>query len=446
LFALKIIAYKLTKAMNKFCLAVVLVFLSLSSFGQPSAKLQAKIDADAALIENKVIAWRREFHQFPELSNREFKTGAKIASILKSLGLEVQYPVAKTGVVAILKGAKPGAVVGLRADMDALPVTERSTLEFASKETTVYGGKETGVMHACGHDGHMAMLLGVAELLSKHRNELKGSIKFIFQPAEEGAPFGEEGGAPLMIKEGVLTNPNVDVMFGLHIQALLPSGQLAYRTGGLMAAVDGVNIKVRGVGAHGASPWESVDPIVISSQIINALQTIVSRQTDLTAGAAVVTIGTMHAGVRRNIIPEEALLEGTIRTFDKEVQKRVHEQITLIATKIAEGSSAEADVDVQIMYPATVNEPRLTQRSVPSLLRSASKEKVVVTQPVTMAEDFSFYQQKVPAFFFFLGARPEIKLDRQPVHHTADFMIDEKALITGVRALTNLTLDYLFVH
>ena len=249
-----------------------------------------------------------------------------------------------------------------------------------------------------------------------------------------------------MIKEGVLTNPNVEVMFGLHIQALLPSGQLAYRTGGLMAAVDGVNIKVKGIGAHGASPWESVDPIVISSQIINALQTIVSRQTDLTAGAAVVTIGTMHAGVRRNIIPEEALLEGTIRTFDKAVQKRVHEQIIRTATKIAEGSGAKADVDVQIMYPATINNPQLTERSVPSLLRSADKGKVVVTQPVTMAEDFSFYQEEIPAFFFFLGARPDIKLDRQPVHHTADFMLDEKALITGVRALTNLALDYLFVH
>jgi amidohydrolase len=432
--------------MNKFFLGIALALVSASSFGQVSAKLQTKIDADARQLESKVIEWRRDFHQFPELSNREFNTGAKIASYLKSFGLEVQYPVAKTGVVAILKGAKPGPVVALRADMDALPVTERSALEFASKEKTLYAGKETGVMHACGHDGHMAILLGVAEILSKYKNELKGTVKFVFQPAEEGAPFGEEGGAELMIKEGVLNNPDVDVMFGLHIQALLPSGQLSYRTGGLMAAVDGVNIKVTGICAHGAAPWESIDPIVVSSQIINALQTIVSRQTDLTAGAAVVTIGTIHAGVRRNIIPEEALLEGTIRTFDKAVQKRVHEQITRTATKIAEGSGAKAEVDVQIMYPATINDPQLTQLSVPSLMRTVGKEKLVVTQPVTMAEDFSFYQQKIPAFFFFLGARPDIKLDKQPVHHTADFMIDEKALITGVRALTNLTLDYLFVH
>ena len=432
--------------MNKFFLGIALALVSASSYAQVSAKLQAKIDADARQLENKVIEWRRHFHQFPELSNREFNTGAKVASYLKSFGLEVQYPVAKTGVVAILKGAKPGPVVALRADMDALPVTERSTLDFASKEKTVYAGKETGVMHACGHDGHMAILLGVAELLSRHKNEMRGTVKFVFQPAEEGAPFGEEGGAELMIKEGVLNNPDVDVMFGLHIQALLPSGQLFYRTGGLMAAVDGVNIKVTGIGAHGASPWESIDPIVVSSQIINALQTIVSRQTDLTAGAAVVTIGTIHAGVRRNIIPEEALLEGTIRTFDKDVQKRVHEQIIRTATKIAEGSGARAEVDIQIMYPATINDPQLTQHSIPSLIRTVGKEKLVVTQPVTMAEDFSFYQQKIPAFFFFLGARPDIKLDKQPVHHTADFLIDEKALITGVRALTNLTLDYLFVH
>lgn len=432
--------------MNKFCLGIALVLVSVSSHAQVSTKLQTKIDADTRQLEGKIIEWRRHFHQFPELSNREFNTGTKIVEYLKSFGLEVQYPVAKTGVVAILKGAKPGPVVGLRADMDALPVTERNSLDFASKEKTMYAGKETGVMHACGHDGHMAILLGVAQVLSKHKNDLKGTVKFIFQPAEEGAPFGEEGGAELMIKEGVLNNPAVDVMFGLHIQALIPSGQLSYRTGGLMAAVDGVNIKVTGVGAHGASPWESIDPIVVSSQIINALQTIVSRQTDLTAGAAVVTIGTIHAGVRRNIIPEEALLEGTIRTFDPAVQKKVHEQITRTAIKIAEGSGAKAEVDVQIMYPATINDPQLTQLSVPSLIRTVGKDKVVITQPVTMAEDFSFYQQQIPAFFFFLGARPEIKLDRQPVHHTADFLLDEKALITGVRALTNLTLDYLFVH
>ncbi len=431
--------------MKKFCLGFVLNFISLVVFSQLNPKLQAKVDVQATEIQNKVIEWRRYFHQYPELSNREFKTGARIAEILKSFGLDVQYPVAKTGVVAILKGAAAGPVVALRADIDALPITERSALAFASRERVVYGGKETGVMHACGHDGHTAILLGVAEVLSKHKSELKGTVKFIFQPAEEGAPSGEEGGAQLMIKEAVLNNPAVDVIFGLHIQALLPSGQLAYRAGGLMAAVDGVNIKVTGVGAHGAAPWESIDPIVVSSQIINSLQTIVSRQTDLTAGAAVLTIGTIHAGIRRNIIPEEALLEGTIRTFDGAVQKRMHEQIVRTATKIAESSGAKAEVDVQIMYPATINDVALTERMVPSLVRAAGKENVAITQPVTMAEDFSFYQREVPGFFFFLGARPDQKLEKQPVHHTSDFMIDEKALVTGVRALLNLTLDYLFV-
>jgi len=431
--------------MKKFCLGFVLNFISLAVFSQLNPKLQAKVDAQATEIQNKVIEWRRYFHQYPELSNREFKTGAKIAEILKSFGLEVQYPVAKTGVVAILKGVAAGPVVALRADIDALPIAERSTVAYASRERVVYGGKETGVMHACGHDGHTAILLGVAEILSKHKSELKGTVKFIFQPAEEGAPVGEEGGAQLMIKEAVLDKPAVDVIFGLHIQALLPSGQLAYRAGWIMAAVDGVNIKVTGVGAHGASPWESIDPIVVSSQIINSLQTIVSRQTDLTAGAAVLTIGTIHSGIRRNIIPEEALLEGTIRTFDGAVQKRMHEQIIRTATKIAEGSGAKAEVDVQIMYPATINDAALTERMVPSLVRAAGKENVAITQPVTMAEDFSFYQREIPGFFFFLGARPDHKFEKQPVHHTSDFMIDEKALITGVRALLNLTLDYLFV-
>ena len=335
--------------------------------------------------------------------------------------------------------------MALRADIDALPVTERNALPFASKERVQFNGQETGVMHACGHDGHMSILMAVAEILAKNKSELKGTVKFIFQPAEEGAPAGEEGGASLMIKEGVLENPKVDVIFGLHLQALLPSGQLAYRSGGLMAAVDGVNIKVKGVGAHGATPWDSVDPIVISSQIISGLQTIVSRQTDLTKGAAVITIGSIHGGIRRNIIPEEVLLEGTIRTFEDNMQKIVHDKIRLTATKIAESAGAKADVDIQIMYPATINDPKLTDLMVPSLIRTAGAANVNITAPVTMAEDFSFFQQKIPGFFFFLGAYPaEMKLIKQPVHHTADFMIDEKSLITGVKALVNLTVDYMY--
>ncbi len=424
---------------------IALSLLSVSVLAQTNTKLSVKIEQQAIALEPKVIEWRRYFHEHPELSNRELKTGAKIAEQLKSLGLEVQYPVAKTGVVALLKGAKPGPVVALRADIDALPVTERNSLPFASKEKASFGGQETGVMHACGHDAHMAILLAVAEILTKNKAELKGTVKFIFQPAEEGVPAAEgPAGAELMVKEGVLENPKVDAIFGLHIQSLLPSGQLAYRSGGLMAAVDGVDIKIKGKGAHGATPWDSVDPIVVSSQIIQGLQTIVSRQTELTKAGAVITIGSMHGGIRRNIIPETVLLEGTIRTFDDDMQLKVHEKIKLTAEKIAESAGAEAEVNIQIMYPATINDATLTDKMVSSLVRTAGKENVVVTQPVTMAEDFSFYQRKVPGFFFFLGAYPaDMNLKVQPTHHTADFMIDEKSMITGVKALVNLTVDYM---
>ena len=424
---------------------LIFTFVAIHGFAQTNSKLNAKIEQQAKELEPKIIEWRRYFHEHPELSNREVKTGAKIAEHLKSLGLEVQYPVAKTGVVALLKGGKPGPVVALRADIDALPVTERNSLPFASKERVNFGGQETGVMHACGHDTHISMLLAVAEILTRNKAELKGTVKFIFQPAEEGvSPAEAPAGAELMIKEGVLENPKVDAIFGLHIQSLLPSGQLAYRSGGLMAAVDGFDIKVKGKGAHGATPWDSVDPIVVSSQIIQGLQTIVSRQTELTKAGAVITIGSIHGGIRRNIIPETAMLEGTIRTFDDDMQKKVHEKIKLTAEKIAESAGAIAEVDIIIMYPATVNDVALTDKMVPSLIRAAGKENVVITQPVTMAEDFSFYQRKVPGFFFFLGAYPaEMNLKTQPTHHTADFMIDEKAMVTGVKALANLTIDYL---
>jgi len=427
-------------------LYILSLFLCVTSaIAQINPKLNSKIEQQANDLEPKLIEWRRYFHQHPELSNREFKTGAKIAEHLKSLGLEVQYPVANTGVVALLKSNKPGPVVALRADIDALPVTERNSLPFASKEKVLFNGQETGVMHACGHDAHISILLTVAEILSKNRSELKGTVKFIFQPAEEGVAAGEgPAGAELMIKEGVLENPKVDAIFGLHIQSLLPSGQLAYRSGGLMASVDGVDIKIKGQGAHGATPWDSVDPIVISSQIISGLQTIVSRQTELTKGAAVITIGSLHGGIRRNIIPEEVLLEGTIRTFDDDMQQKVHADIIRTATKIAESAGGKAEVNIQVMYPATINDARLTELMAPSLQRAAGVDNVKVTLPVTMAEDFSFFQKKVPGFFFFLGAYPaDMKLEKQPTHHTADFMIDEKSLITGVKALVNLTFDYM---
>lgn len=418
--------------------------IQLGCLAQTDTKLLAKLNQQANEIEPKLIEWRRQFHQYPELSNQEFKTGQKIAEYLKSLGMEVQYPVAKTGVVGILQGAKPGPVVALRADMDALPISERNSLSFASTQKVIFNGTETGVMHACGHDGHMSILMAVADILSRNKSDLKGTVKFLFQPAEEGVANGEEAGAFLMVKEGVLDNPKVDVVFGLHIQSLLPSGQLAYRPAGLMAAVDAVNIKITGVGAHGATPWDSVDPIVISSEIIMGLQTIVSRQLDLPRAAAVITIGSFHGGIRRNIIPEEVNMEGTIRTFDLDMQKKVHEKIKLTATKIAEASDAKAEVVIINGYPLTYNDPSLTSQMAPSLIKVAGAENVKIIQPVTMAEDFSFFQQKVPGLFYFLGAYPtDMNLTKKPVHHTADFMLDEKSLVTGVKSLVTLTLDYM---
>lgn len=428
---------------------LVFLFLLVASVttAQVNPKLQAKIEQEAKAIEPKLIEWRRHFHQNPELSNRETKTGAYIAAHLKSLGIEVQYPVAKTGVVGLLRGAKPGPVIALRADMDALPVVERNSLPFASKEKVLFNGQETGVMHACGHDAHMSILMAVAEILAKNKSELKGTVKFLFQPAEEGvAPSEGIAGAELMIKEGVLENPKVDVVFGLHVQSLLPSGQLAYRPGGLMAAVDAFDIKIIGHGAHGATPWDSVDPIVISGQVVEGLQTIVSRQSELTKGAVVITVGSLHAGIRRNIIPETATLEGTIRTFDVGMQKLVHEKIKHTVTKIAEASGATAEVKVMTGYPATYNDPTLTRQMVSSLERAAGKQNVAEIAAVTMAEDFSFFQQKVPGLFFFLGAYPaELNLATAPVHHTADFMIDEKSFVTGVKALLALTTDYMYL-
>jgi amidohydrolase len=432
--------------MNRLFSFSLLCLISVNAIAQVNPKLLTKLDQEAKEIEPKVIEWRRHFHQYPELSNRETKTGQKIAEFLKSLGIEVKYPVAKTGVVGLLKGGKPGPVVALRADMDALPVTERNALPFISKERVSFNGQETGVMHACGHDGHMAILMGVAEILAKNKTELKGSVKFIFQPAEEGAPVNEgTSGAELMVQEGVMENPKVDAVFGLHIQSLLPSGKIAYRPEGLMAAVDGLNIKVTGKGAHGATPWDGVDPIYVASQIVTGLQAVVSRQTELTKAGVVVTIGSIHAGNRGNIIPETAVMEGTIRTFDDNMQKKLHDKIKLTVAKIAEANGATAEATITRGYPVTYNDPALTQQMAATLQRVAGKENIILTQAVTMAEDFSFFQQKAPGVFIFLGAYPaDLKLEKQPVHHTADFMIDEKSFVTGVKALVGLTVDYMY--
>ncbi len=431
--------------MKKFLFVMVSLVLSEAQ-AQVNSKLQAKVDQQAKAIESKVIEWRRHFHQYPELSNRETKTAAKVAEHLKSLGIEVQTGVAHTGVVGILKGAKPGAVIALRADMDALPVTERNSLAFASKERATFNGQEAGVMHACGHDSHVAILMAVAEILSANKSELRGTVKFIFQPAEEGAPAGEDGGAELMVREGVLENPKVDVIFGMHIQSISPIGRITYRPAGLMAASDWFSITVKGRQSHGSAPWMGVDPIVISAQIINGLQTIVSRQTELTKEAAVITVGRIQAGIRENIIPEEAFMAGTIRTLDDDMQKKIHEKLVLTATKIAESGGATAEVTIDKKTPVTYNDPALTEKMVGSLQRAAGAENVIRINAVTGAEDFAFYQKKVPGFFFFVGAMPpDQDPSKVPAHHTPDFMIDERGMATGLRAMLNVTLDYMFM-
>lgn len=421
------------------------VLSSSLSFAQMSTKLQQKLDQQASALESQVIEWRRYFHQYPELSNREVKTGAKIAELLRSFGIEVTYPVAKTGVLGILKGGQAGPVVALRADIDALPVTERNALPFASKERSTFNGQETGVMHACGHDSHISILLGVAKILAENKSDVKGTVKFIFQPAEEGPPAGEEGGAPLMVKEGVLDNPKVDAIFGLHIQSLLPLGTLNYRPGAFMASPVGFTMKVKGKQAHGATPWDGVDPIVVGSQIVMGLQTVVSRQTDITKLPAVLTVGIFNAGIRYNIIPEEATIAGTTRTFDLDEQKVFHEKMIRTATQIAESAGATAEIKFTSSYPPTTNDPALTEKMVPTLKKAAGEKNVNLINPVTMGEDFSVYQMKVPGMFFFLGAyNPEAKYDAQPVHHTPDFLLDERAFKLGVKAMLYLTLDYMY--
>ncbi|NDU97454.1 amidohydrolase [Spirosoma terrae] len=418
-------------------------FATQLTFGQALA-LNTRMDKTAESLEKKVITWRRDFHQHPELGNREFQTAAKIAAHLQALGMEVKTGVGKTGVVGVLKGGKPGPVVALRADMDGLPVTERVDLPFKSEARTEYNGQQTGIMHACGHDTHVAMLMGAAEVLASVKNDLKGTVKFIFQPAEEGAPTGEEGGAYLMIKEGVLESPKVDAIFGLHINSQTEVGTIKYRPGATMAAVDSYAIKIKGKQTHGASPWSGVDPIVTSAQVVMGLQTIVSRNLPLTENAAVVTVGAIHGGIRQNIIPEEVSMIGTIRSLDTDMQKTIHRRITEIATNIAESAGAKAEVNIDVLYPATYNDPDLTDQMVPTLEALAGKDNIKLTPAQTGAEDFSFYQQKVPGFFYFLGGMTKgKKVSEVAPHHTPDFQIDESCFVLGMKSLCHLTVDYM---
>nr|WP_309914678.1 MULTISPECIES: amidohydrolase [unclassified Arcicella] len=422
----------------------LLIFSLSTSFGQGAVALKSKIAQKAESLEAKVVTWRRDFHQNPELGNREFKTAEKVATHLRALGIEVKTGVGKTGVVGVLKGGKPGPVVALRADMDGLPVKERVDIPFASKATGEYNGQPVSIMHACGHDTHVAILMGTAEILASMKSELKGTVKFIFQPAEEGAPEGEEGGAALMIKEGVLENPKVDAIFGLHINSQTEIGKIKYRPGGTMASSDWFKIKIKGKQSHGAYPWSSIDPIVTASQVIMGLQTIVSRNAPVTESAAVVTVGQINGGVRSNIIPEEVNMNGTIRALDTGVQDMIHARISQIATNIAESAGATAEVSITRMCPVTYNDIPLTERMIPTLDGVAGKENVSITAAVTGAEDFAFYQQKVPGFFFFLGGAPKGKSPAQtPAHHTPDFYIDEGGFVLGMKSMASLVVDYM---
>ena len=415
--------------------------LSPMSFAQNSAELWAD------QVEQKVIDWRRHFHQYPELSNREFETSKRIAKELKAMGLQVQTGIAHTGVVAILDSGNPGPTVALRADIDGLPVTESSNLEFASKQVTEFNGQQTGVMHACGHDSHIAMLLGTAQKLVENKDSLKGKVKFIFQPAEEGAPAGEEGGAELMVKEGVMED--VDVIFGLHVWSNLDVGKISYKPGGTLAAVDTFKIVVKGAQAHGAYPWKSVDPIVTSAQIIMGLQTIVSRELKLIDEAAVVTVGSIHGGVRSNIIPNEVEIVGTLRSLNPEMRQQIRDAVKRKATHIAASMGAEAEVTVPFgaNYPVTYNEPMLMAKMLGGLKKNLGDDSVVLANAQTGAEDFSFYQQQVAGLFLGVGGKPlDVKKEDAPAHHTPEFFIDESGMKTGVQTLIGLTLDYMEVN
>ena len=420
--------------------AVLLLAFSVSGF---ATDLKGEADAATAKIMPQVIQWRRHLHQHPELSNREFNTSKLVAEQLRKLGLEVRTVIAKTGVVGILKGGQPGPVIGLRADMDALPVTERVDLPFKSLEKAEYNGQMVGVMHACGHDSHVAMLLGTANVLAGMKDKIKGTVVFIFQPAEEGPPAGEVGGAEVMVKEGVMDNPKIDAIFGIHINAQTEIGKIGYKPGAAMASSDWFSIKVKGKQTHGAHPWLGVDPVAAASQIYIGLQMIVARESELTKAPVVITIGKINGGVRENIIPEELTMAGTIRTLDSAMQKEVHRKIRLTATKIAESMGATAEVMIDTKTLVTYNTPELVKKMLPSLEKAAGKENVIENEWTTGAEDFSFYGTKAPAFFFFVGGMPKGKnvKDAAP-HHTPDFYIDDSRLDVGIKAFCNIVFDY----
>ena len=419
---------------------IVLCSITVSAF---AVDMSREIEAATAKIMPQVVEWRRFIHQHPELGNREVNTAKLVADHLRKLGIEVRTGIAKTGVVGILKGGQPGPVIGLRADMDGLPVTERVDVPFKSTVKTEYNGQTVGVMHACGHDTHVAMLLGTATVLTGMKDKIKGTVVFIFQPAEEGPPAGEEGGAPLMVKEGVMDNPKIDAIFGIHINSGTEIGTIKYKSGSTMAASDWFTIKIKGRQTHGAYPWLGIDPIAVATQIYTGLQMIVARQSDLPKAPVVITVGRMSAGVRENIIPEEVTMAGTIRTLDAEMQTEVHEKIRRTATKIAESMGATAEVTIDRKAPVTYNTPELVRQMLPSLEKAAGKANVQEGEWVTGAEDFAFFREKAPAFYFFVGGMPKGGNPKTvPAHHTPDFFIDDSRLDVGIKAFCNIVFDY----
>jgi amidohydrolase len=425
--------------------AVAATVLFLASAPGLAAISDRAIEDAARAVDAQVVEWRRDLHQNPELGNREFRTSQKVAEHLKSLGLEVKTGIAHTGVVGILRGGKPGPTIALRADMDALPVTEQVDVPFKSTVTTEYRGEKVGVMHACGHDAHTAILMGTAQALASLRRDLTGTILFVFQPAEEGAPEGERGGAPLMLEEGIFDLVQPEAAFGLHVFSTLNAGVIGYRTGPFMAASDRFRIVVKGRQTHGARPWGGVDPIVVSAQIVLGLQTIVGRQIDISQYPAVVSVGAIKGGIRNNIIPDEVEMIGTFRTFDPEVRRQIIERMTRTAQDIAHSAGATATVEVaDDNNPVVVNDPKLTSRMLPSLARVGRGGQVKEIPYVTGAEDFAYFGQKVPALFFFVGSTPDgVDAAQAPSNHSPQFYLDEGSLPVGLRAMMGVAVDYL---
>ena len=425
--------------------SIIAALLCSAAVPAQAAITDQQLDEAARAVAPRVIEWRRDLHQNPELGNREFRTSQKVAAHLKAIGLEVRTGVAHTGVVAVLRGGRPGPVIALRADMDALPVTERVDVPFKSTVTTDYRGEKVGVMHACGHDGHTAILMGAAEVLAARRKDLPGTILFVFQPAEEGAPEGEEGGAPLMLKEGVFGDLKPQAMFGLHLWAPVSAGQIGYRIGALLAAADTFRIVVNGRQTHGSRPWAGVDPIIAAAQIVTDMQAVVSRQTNISRWPVVVSVGAIKGGIRFNIIPDSVEMLGTIRTFDPTVRDQVIERMRRFAEHVAAANGATATLEILPgSDPVTVNDPDLTRRMLPALEKAAGPDNVIEIPFVTGAEDFSYFALEVPSVFFFVGSTPAGQdAEEAPANHSPLYYVDESSLDVGLRALVSLAIEYL---